>query len=100
MAYGIQISNSDGDVYFDTTKITWNYLASVTQAANTGANYQINAMQHCSEFMTMRFHVNKAPGDQEAYLHNVSVSAASNVLGITTGGTAGKVDTLVVLFGR
>lgn len=100
MAHGIQIAKSNGDVYFDTTKITWNYLASVTQAANTGANYQISAMQYCSEFMTMRFHVNKAPGDQEAYLHNVSVSSTANVLGITIGDTAGKVDTLVVLFGR
>jgi hypothetical protein len=51
-----------------------------------------------SETLVQRFFVDEAPGDQEAYLHSVSISGTT--VTANSGTAVGKVRTLVVVLGR
>lgn len=98
MSYGVQLKNSSGTTYFDTDSITWNYMGAFIANADSNASVTISSLSLVSETLVQRFFVDEAPGDQEAYLHSVSISGTT--VTASTGTNLGKVRTLVVVLGR
>ncbi len=98
MSYGLELRNSNGDVFFSTESTTWNFLGSFIANANSQSYSTISALNLVTATLVQRLFVDQAPGNQEAYLHAVSISGTT--VTASTGTTAGKVKTLIVVLGR
>ena len=94
MTMGLQISNADGVVFFDTDTITWNFLGSFTASSSGATSANFPAISTVSETLVQLSFIDEAPGNQEAYNHNVSIS------GTTVTASGGNSKTLVVVLGR
>jgi hypothetical protein len=98
MSYGLELRNSNGDVFFSTESTTWNFLGSFIANANSQASTTISAINLVTDTLVQRLFVDQVPGNQEAYLHAVSISGTT--VTASTGTSSGKVKTLVVVLGR
>lgn len=94
MASGIILRNANGDIYFNTDTITWNFIGSYIASANATESVDFPTLALMSEVLIQRFFVDTAPGNQEAYIHSASRS------GITVTSTGGNVRTLIVVLGH
>lgn len=98
MSTGVQLATSAGQVFFDSDHVMWNYLGSFIAPAGGGASLNIPAMSLCTNFLLQRSFVDSPPGNQEAYIHDVSYSGTT--VYAATSATAGNVQTLVVVLGN
>lgn len=69
MAFGVQLSNAQGVRFFDSTKQTWNFLASLILQPNTSGNFPVPQLGLISEIIIQRSAVDAPPNSQEGYIH-------------------------------
>jgi hypothetical protein len=98
VSFGVQLKNESGDIYFDSDTIAWNYMGSFIAPADTTEATSMPTISLVNETLVQRFFVDEAPGDQEAYLHSVTISGTT--VTANSGTAVGKVRTLVIVLGR
>jgi hypothetical protein len=99
MAYGIQLKNSSGTTFFDSTVIGGNFLGTFTANASNNASFTIPHATLITTIYTQIFMINDLPTDQEALAHTISVS--SGVVTATAQGNSSQSQTTqVVIFGK
>lgn len=94
MTHGIQLRNSSGEVFFDTSNTTWNFLSYQVARAGESLQWEVPLVQFCNTVEIQRSYMNTILGDQESYVHNVSFS------GTTFNASGGRVDTAIFIVGR
>ena len=99
MAFGIQLKNSSGTTFFDSTTIGGNFLGTFTANANSNASFTIPHVSLITTIYTQIFMINDLPTDQEALAHTISVN--SGVVTATKQGNSSQSQTTqVVVFGK
>jgi hypothetical protein len=99
MAYGIQLKNSSGNTFFDSTTIGGNFLGTFTATATNNASFTIPNVNLITTIYTQIFMINDLPTDQEALAHTISVN--SGVVTATAQGNSSQSQTTqVVVFGK
>lgn len=96
MTYGMQVLDGVGGETFSTTDVTWNYLTSFIAPAN--GSITINNIPIMRERLVTRQMLNQLTGDDEAYVHNYSLSG-STIVAAPPSSTE-TVATLFTVFGR
>lgn len=94
MAYGIQLFNSRGEMYFNTETQTWNFIGSFIAPANETINVSFPIFDRLTEVLFQRSAVDNAPANQEGLIHTVYRSGNLVVC------TSGNIRTLVTVLGR
>lgn len=94
MTHGIQLRNGNGNVYFDTSNTTWNFLSYQVAKADETLVWDVPLAQFCSTIQIQRSYMNTILGDQESYIHDVAQQGA------TFSAFGGKVDTAIFIVGR
>ena len=94
MAYGIQLMNSAGTAFFDTSSQTWNYLGQLLVVGGSTGSITIPEIALMTNIIFQRSIVSYPPNDQEGYLHSASYS------GTTVNVSGGTVTTLVIILGQ
>lgn len=96
MAYGIELRNSDGSIFYSTELQTWNYLNSFTAAAGQTAYFYAPQIQYVTDIRIQRSALNNPPENQAGILHLHSINTNSYI--VTAYG--GTVDTFIIILGR
>lgn len=91
---GIELRTASGKVYFSTASQTWSYLGTLIAQPGQSATLNIPAISLVSEVIFQRSFIDSPPGNQEAYIHSVSLS------GTTVVALNGNVRTLITVLGR
>jgi hypothetical protein len=101
MAFGIQLKNSSGTTFFDSTVIGGNFLGTFTATATNNASFTIPHASLISTIYTQIFMINDLPTDQEALAHTISVNSGTGVVTATAQGNSSQSQTTqVVIFGK
>jgi len=101
MAFGIQLKNSSGTTFFDSTVIGGNFLGTFTATATNNASFTIPHANLITTIYTQIFMINDLPTDQEALAHTISVNSSTGVVTATAQGNSSQSQTTqVVIFGK
>ncbi len=101
MAFGIQLKNTSGATFFDSTTIGGNFLGTFTANAYSNASFTIPHVNLITTIYTQVFMINDLPTDQEALAHTISVNSTTGVVSATAQGNSSQSQTTqVVLFGK
>ena len=102
MAYGIQLRNYKRQIFFDSTRTTWNYLGTFIAAANADYTWTIPSIGlTLKEIHISRTLLDRPIIDQQAkapYAHAYTMS--TNSITATHDATHGTVRTQFVILGR
>lgn len=96
MSYGLQVSNAQGQVVYDTTSVTWLTIESFITQRDTSYTRNYYGLTGFSE---MRAHIqllNTPPTDQEGYAPIVTVPAFGTVQ-VSLQGTKAEQAIITVL---
>ena len=101
MAYGIQLKNSSGTTFFDSSIIGGNFLGAFTATANNNGSFTIPHISLINTIYTQRFMINDLPTDQEALSHTVTTNLSTGVVTATKQGNSSQSQTThVLIFGK
>jgi hypothetical protein len=100
MAYGIELANTAGTVFFSSALQTWNYIGSFITPIYNGSNatnsYLIPGANLLTEYAVQLTPINTPPDTLEAYLPTITVYLSSQIVYSTNSNT----QCLVVILGR
>jgi len=100
MAYGIELRNFEGTVFFSTALQTWNYMGSFISPVYNGSNqttsYYIPGANLLTEYAVQLTPINSPPDSLEAYLPTIQVYLSSQIVYSINSNT----QCLVVILGR
>jgi len=101
MAFGIQLKNSSGTIFFDSTVIGGNFLGAFTANANSNGSFTIPHVNLITTIYTQIFMINDLPTDQEALSHTISTNTSTGVVTATKQGNSSQSQTThVLIFGK
>jgi hypothetical protein len=100
MAYGIELANTEGTVFFSSALQTWNYIGSFIAPVYDGSNfytsYLIPGSNLLTEYAVQLTPINSPPDTLEAYLPTIQVYLTDQVAFSYNSNT----QCLVVILGR
>ncbi len=96
MAYGINISESDGTTSFSSTDSTWTMLGVYTSNANTSTTH--TGVPIMPTRMVTRTMVDQVSGDDESYVHTFTLSGST--LTTVAPSSSKTVKTIFTVFGK
>jgi hypothetical protein len=100
MAYGIELRNFEGTLFFSTALQTWNYIGSFITPVYNGSNYYtsylIPGANLLTEYAVQLTPINSPPDTLEAYLPTITVYLSSQIVYSANSNT----QCLVVILGR
>lgn len=107
MAFGIKFFESDGSTTYSTADATFNLITSFTVPANSVGGVGVSPGSYpvaiYPERIVSRLMLGQLVGDDEAFVHEYTLSSTSSTLYVTLNSAAGTTDTVAtqfLVFGR